>query len=105
MAALIGLGIGTVVAIAATTNNFYLAITGILIGILFMFLVKKGVKEVIVDERIISISGQASRMTYVIVTMFSAILGLFLIVLFGPVWAPKNPYIAAQHIVSLEFEA
>ena len=76
---LIGLGIGTIVAIAATTNNFYLAITGILIGILFMFLVKKGVKEVIVDERVISISGQASRMTYVIVTMFSAILGLFLI--------------------------
>ena len=27
------------------------------------------------------------------------VLGLFLIVLFGPVWAPKNPYIAGQHIV------
>jgi peptide/nickel transport system permease protein len=26
------------------------------------------------------------------------IIGLFLIVLFGPVWAPKNPYIAGQHI-------
>lgn len=27
------------------------------------------------------------------------VLGLFLVVLFGPVWAPKNPYIAGQHIV------
>ncbi|MBC8264880.1 MAG: ABC transporter permease subunit [Anaerolineales bacterium] len=27
------------------------------------------------------------------------VLGLFILVLFGPVWAPKNPYIAGQHIV------
>lgn len=27
------------------------------------------------------------------------VLGLFLVVLFGPLWAPTNPYIAGQHIV------
>jgi ABC-type dipeptide/oligopeptide/nickel transport system permease subunit len=27
------------------------------------------------------------------------VLGLFILVLFGPVWAPQNPYIAGQHIV------
>ncbi len=27
------------------------------------------------------------------------VLGLFLIVLFGPLWAPINPYIAGQHVV------
>lgn len=27
------------------------------------------------------------------------VLGLFLLALFGPLWAPKNPYIAGQHIV------
>ena len=27
------------------------------------------------------------------------VLVLFLVVLFGPIWAPKNPYIAGQHIV------
>ena len=27
------------------------------------------------------------------------VLGLFLVVLLGPVWAPENPYIAGQHIV------
>lgn len=26
------------------------------------------------------------------------VLGLFLLVLFGPLWAPKNPYISGQHI-------
>lgn len=27
------------------------------------------------------------------------VLGMFLVVLFGPVWAPINPYIAGQHVV------
>ena len=27
------------------------------------------------------------------------VLGMFLVVLFGPVWAPNNPYIAGEHIV------
>ena len=27
------------------------------------------------------------------------VLCLFVLVLFGPVWAPTNPYIAAQHLV------
>ena len=27
------------------------------------------------------------------------VLGLFVLVLFGPVWAPQNPYIAGQHIL------
>ncbi|MDH3943314.1 MAG: ABC transporter permease subunit [Anaerolineae bacterium] len=33
------------------------------------------------------------------------VLGLFILVLFGPVWAPRNPYISGQHIVPrLDFE-
>ncbi|MGD8585481.1 MAG: hypothetical protein PVJ75_09035, partial [Chloroflexota bacterium] len=27
------------------------------------------------------------------------LLGLFLVVLFGPVWAPSNPYVTGRHIV------
>ena len=27
------------------------------------------------------------------------VLGLFLLILFGPLWAPRNPYIAGEHIV------
>lgn len=34
------------------------------------------------------------------------VLGLFLLVLFGPVWAPMNPYIAGEHIAPhYDFEA
>ncbi|MBU1036858.1 DUF2178 domain-containing protein [Patescibacteria group bacterium] len=76
---LIGVLIAIIVAVAATINDFYLAITGVLIGVLFMFLVKSKFKKVIVDERVIAVSGKASRMTYVIVTLFLAIAGLFLI--------------------------
>jgi len=76
---LIGVLIAIIVAVAVSANNFYLAIAGVLIGILFMFLVKSKFKQLIVDERVISISGQASRLTYMIVTMFLAVLGMFLI--------------------------
>jgi hypothetical protein len=27
------------------------------------------------------------------------VLGLFLLAVFGPIWAPRNPYIAGEHIV------
>jgi len=76
---LIGFLIGLVVAMAVTINNFYLAISGVFIGVLFMFLVKSRFKKVIVDERVISISGLAARATYALVTLFLAVLGLFLI--------------------------
>ncbi|PIQ68391.1 MAG: hypothetical protein COV91_04320 [Candidatus Taylorbacteria bacterium CG11_big_fil_rev_8_21_14_0_20_46_11] len=46
---------------------------------LFLFLVRKKYGKELVDERVISISGQASRMTYIISTLTLAILGLFLI--------------------------
>jgi uncharacterized membrane protein len=76
---IIGVVVGAIVATASTTNNFYLAITGVLIGMLFMFLAKSKFKEVVVDERVMIVSGRASRAAYVIVTMFLAIAGLFFI--------------------------
>lgn len=76
---LIGVLIAIMVGIAVSINNFYLAITGVFIGVLFMLLVRSRFKKVIVDERVVSISGKASRMTYTIVTLFLAVLGLFLI--------------------------
>jgi len=74
---LIGLLIATIVVTATIINNFYLAISGVLIGMLFLFLAKSKFKKIIVDERVISISGKASRVTYMIVTMFLAFFGLF----------------------------
>lgn len=74
---IIGLLIATIVMVAVIGNNFYLAISGIFIGVLFLFLAKSKFKKVIVDERVISVSGRASRATYSLVTMFLAISGLF----------------------------
>jgi uncharacterized membrane protein len=72
--------IGVVVAVAAVTDNFYLAIIGIFIGVLFMILVNSKYKKIIVDERVVSVSGMASRATYAIAILFFAIIGLFLII-------------------------
>lgn len=76
---LIGILIAAVVFVAAIKNNLFLALTGILVGVLFMFLAKSKFREVTIDERVISVSGKASRATYMIVTLFLAILGLFMI--------------------------
>ncbi len=76
---LIGLLIGVIVWEAVIVSNFYLAISGILIGMLFLFLVKNRFKKIIVDERVISVSGRASQITYSIATILLSLLGLFLI--------------------------
>ena len=73
---LIGLLIAVVVFVAVAKNNFYLALTGILVGVLFMFLAKVRFKEITVDERVVSVSGKAARATYMIVTLFLALIGL-----------------------------
>lgn len=72
--------VGAIVAAAVTINNFYLALLGILIGLLFNFLVRIKFKKTLVDERIETISGRAARTTYTIITMFLALMGLLLIV-------------------------
>lgn len=71
--------ISAVVAIAITTGKTYLAIIGILIGTLFLLLVTHGSKAIIVDERVEAISGQAARLTYVIITILLGVLALLFI--------------------------
>ncbi len=71
--------IAIIVATAVSINNFYLAISGVLIGVLFNILVRSKFRKTLVDERIINISGRAARITYVITTLIIALLSLFLI--------------------------
>lgn len=68
-----------IMATAVSINNIYLVVSAIVIAIVFKILVKNQVKEVMVDERIVSVSNRAARMTYVITTVFLAVLALFLI--------------------------
>lgn len=69
------------VGIAVSINNLFLALAGIVAGMIFMFLVKKRVRGVLVDERIIKISNQAARITYGVVTMVLALASLIFIVI------------------------
>lgn len=71
--------IAIIVATAVSINNFYLAISGIAIGIMFNLLVRSKLRKTLVDERVLSISGKAARMTYIITTLLLAACSLFLI--------------------------
>ena len=71
--------VSVTVAMAVVYNNIILALAGVLIGMLFLFLVKRKTKAVLVDERIQSIGGRAARLTYTILTMTLAFLSLVFI--------------------------
>jgi len=77
----IGAFIGATVGIAVTLENIPLAIAGVLIGILFMLLVKRRIKAVMVDERIKMISGNAGYLTYAISTVMLAVFSLMFLMI------------------------
>jgi len=69
------------VGVAFAYNNMVLALAGVLIGMLFIVLVRRRVRAVLVDERLENISGRAARWTYAILTVFIALLSLLLIMI------------------------
>ena len=77
MKALVASFVSATVAIAVVQNNIILAFAGVLIGVLFILIVQKRTRAVLVDERIQSIGDRAARMTYVILTITLAFLSLF----------------------------
>ncbi|MDD5043154.1 MAG: DUF2178 domain-containing protein [Patescibacteria group bacterium] len=73
--------VSATVAIAVVYNNIVLALAGVLIGLLFLFLVRRKTKAVLVDERIQNIGGRAARLTYTILTITIAFLSLVFIII------------------------
>lgn len=71
--------VSVTVGIAVVENNTLLALAGVVIGILFLTLVRSRTKQVLVDERIKSISGYAARLTYMILTALLGLLSIFFI--------------------------
>jgi len=69
--------IAALVAAAVVYKNIVLALAGVIIGVIFLLLVKRKTKAVLVDERIEIISGKAARFTYSIFTITIAMLALF----------------------------
>lgn len=80
--ALIIIFIVVVVSFAYFNQNPFLAVGAVLIGMLFMWLVKSRVKDVMVDERIMNVAGKAGDMTYRVVTLTSG-LGALMLMIFG----------------------
>ncbi|MDD4074442.1 MAG: DUF2178 domain-containing protein [Candidatus Pacebacteria bacterium] len=66
------------VSLAASAENLYLAAAGIVIGMIAMFLVKKNVKELLVDEMIKSIAGKSALMAYSITVPTLALFSIIL---------------------------
>jgi len=82
--------ISATVAMAVINNNLILALAGISIGMLFLILMKKTTKAVLIDERIRNISGQAARLTHAIVTIVLAFLSLVLIMIGRKATPPQS---------------
>jgi len=76
---IVGSFIAATVAIAVTTENILLALAAVLIGMIFMVLVRKRTKVILSDERTEKIAGTAARVTYAILTTFIALISLMLI--------------------------
>jgi uncharacterized membrane protein len=67
------------VATGATSGNMYLALAGIVIGALFMAMVRRRSGEVYIDERVEALGGRAARATFVIMSVFLGFLSLVFI--------------------------
>jgi len=65
-----------IVAVGATSGKMYLALAGIVIGALFMALVRRRSGEVHTDERVEALGGRAARATFVIMSVFLGLLSL-----------------------------
>ena len=64
-----------------TTGNYWVAIPVVIIGTGVLFLLRRRVKEVVVDERINAIAFHATRFAYLSFVILAVITGAILIIL------------------------
>jgi uncharacterized membrane protein len=70
--------ISATVSIAVSIDNAYLAFSTIIVGMISMFLIKRSVKDVMVDEMIQSIAQKSALMAYSICIPLLALLSIIL---------------------------
>jgi len=70
--------IAVTVSMAVSLENVLLAVSAVGIGMISMILIKRSVKEVLVDEMVQTIAGKSALMTYSIVIPVLAALSLIL---------------------------
>jgi uncharacterized membrane protein len=71
--------IAMTVSIAITTENVCLAFLAVIVGMISMFLIKRNVKAVMVDEMVKTIAGKSALMAYSVSTITLAAISLFLV--------------------------
>ena len=77
--------IAIMVSVAVTINNLLLALAAVFTGIICLVLVRRKVKDIMIDERMIHAAGYAARVTYFISTV---ILGMSSVVFI--IWGRQN---------------
>ncbi|MFA5169575.1 MAG: DUF2178 domain-containing protein [Candidatus Paceibacterota bacterium] len=75
---LMAMFIAMTVSIAVSIENVLLAVSAIGIGMISMVLIKRSVKEVLVDEMVKTIAGKSALMAYTITVPVLAFLSLIL---------------------------
>ena len=75
---LMAMFIAVTVSMAVSLENVLLAVSAVGIGMISMILIKRSVKEVLVDEMVQTIAGKSALMTYSIVIPVLAALSLIL---------------------------
>jgi uncharacterized membrane protein len=79
--ALVVVIIAALVGWAVPAGNAFVPIPAAIAGIIVLLLVRRGVKEVVVDERTYDIANRASRATFQIVTLVLVLIGATLVAL------------------------
>ena len=79
----IAFSIAIVVAYGVLQNNIFIAVLAITIGIVALYISRRGLTEIVYDERTILIRSKAASATVAITTIAMAIVGLSLVFLSG----------------------
>jgi uncharacterized membrane protein len=79
----IALSIVTIVAYGVIQNNNFIVVVAVTLGIVALYASRRGLSEVIHDERTVLIRSKAASATLAIITVGMAIIGLSLILLSG----------------------
>ena len=72
-------GIGIIMAVSILRNAWALALGGVLLGMVILYLAKQRVKEIIYDERTKQVREKAANATLGLITVLLAVVGILLI--------------------------
>lgn len=75
--------IAALTAFAVVQNSIFIALIGVTFGILALYLLRRGLTEIVHDERTILIRSKAASTTLAVITVGMAVIGLSLIFLSG----------------------